>query len=117
MNALIVLREVRTRMADPNMWQKGDQGSDGAPQCVAGHLVAVCEQLAACDLKMFRLLGDARRALRPFHQKIALQDYNDTHTHPEVLNLLDKAIASLTPSTPNPVLKLLEFKPEFELTI
>lgn len=98
MNALEILIDVRELLSNPNKWALGVLATDAIGQackplddesccwCLAGAILACCKAGGEFE--------EAESCLTPYTGK-SLVEFNDSHTHQEVLKALDKAISKL----------------------
>lgn len=99
---LAILRRARARIATPERWTRGvialtlrgftadASDPDAAQWCAIGAIVAESDVGDSAD---------ARGVLRSALRITSISDWNDSHTHEEVIAGFDKAIASLETST------------------
>lgn len=95
-STLEILRAAREKIADPDRWVKGELAIDGeglrietasgAHRGVRWCAVGACCAVAGMD---WTTAGDALEAVAGE----SVVDFNDTHTHAEVLALFDRTIA------------------------
>jgi len=101
MTPLDVLKAARKRIEKPENWLQGEFAKKaGGYVCNSGDPDAVCWCLSGAinaadtalggldDVDWLYMQGVVYRACA-----CSIVDYNDTHTHPEVLEVMDKAIA------------------------
>lgn len=99
-DALQALREARALIQDPERWTRGvlardangrevDEHADAAVcWCLEGAVARVCAQ-SGCGF--YEAWGPVRSAAA----FVPLAEFNDSHSHADVLAVLDKAIARL----------------------
>lgn len=91
MNTLEILTAARTLIHDPDHWCQGtyvDFRLDGDAYCLSGAIFKISAgEYDAADRSMIQLSEIA-------HSTVTF--FNDTHTHAEVIGLLDQAIAELS---------------------
>lgn len=100
MTTLQILKEARLLISDPERWTKGTfaRNSENDPVlpddkqavcwCAVGSVGKVCET----DSEGF---GKVTNELSLIVAPDFIGDFNDTHSHPEVLAMFDKAITKL----------------------
>lgn len=84
-SVLDLLLRARERLGDPAMWTNCAMGKFGQARCVGYTLLEIDDYSKTSDA--------AIRALERHVGIGRVVDWNDTHTHAEVLALLDKAIS------------------------
>lgn len=97
-----VLQRVRERLSDPRRWTRGADARDADGDTVGvRNAAAVCWCLkgalaAEWDAfeftKDYELLGAAMMEKSRSPHPVAITTFNDTHTHAEVLALIDRAL-------------------------
>ena len=104
MNALDVLKAARVRITEPEHWTQGAFARDagGAEVLLANDVNATCWCAAGAVSVSAGLFGRVlyESAIKELRRTItgsgfAIGDYNDEHTHAEVLAVFDKAINRL----------------------
>lgn len=91
--AAALLMRARTLIETPDRWSQGSErwwGYHGGPMCLRGATGRACNDIAV----NVSVLADAESVLRS-KAGMELWEYNDTHTHSEVLALIDAGIAEL----------------------
>lgn len=103
MTTLEVLQAAREKIEDPDNWTQGEYAVDGGEMrcgptsfrayayCSIGALCAVTGRGAVRAMSHPSYAALERFALMP--HGASLPDFNDSHTHAEVLAMFDKAIA------------------------
>jgi hypothetical protein len=96
-STLEILKAAREKIAKPENWTKGF-----AARNIHGHVTAAVARNAVCWCclgAMWSLNADgylnAEDAFRAATGEDSIANFNDTHTHAEVLAAFDKAIAAL----------------------
>ncbi len=91
MDARQILVEARAKIADPSNWTTDAQKLTSAgPYC----MVSACANACRGVWDNFHIIA---KVLAGAVGTTNVPEWNDTHTHAEVLAAFDKAIASLTP--------------------
>lgn len=100
-----VLFKIRAKIAKPENWTKGFMARNALDERVEVHSKAACKfcisgaaELVTCEYEpMFKRQTQLlERTLLSLHAQIGINssvvNYNDTHEHEDVLNLIDKTI-------------------------
>lgn len=112
MTLIDTLRRARDYITPPEMWHQGSfSPSDrngilkGEPVCAWGALCWACHTKNPHH-------HEVKRAHNVFDKVIlfSLHEFNDSHTHQEVLNLFDRLIATLKPTLPTSIQDALDVK-------
>lgn len=108
MTALEILRAARALISKPERWTQGSNARNprtkrrvSVRSPLAGQFCAVgsMDRVFNGSLPRFER-WNAGAALSEMIAPFSLSDFNDTHTHPEVLALFDRAIARLEAQCP-----------------
>lgn len=104
MNELDVLRAARKRITDPEKWCQGSYGTELFGTAGRSCLIAavVREHHGEADTRgLISAYAEQSPAIRLLEKEVGtyVQTFNDTHTHAEVLALLDTVIAKLEEQT------------------
>ncbi len=93
------LQAVRARLTPLNMWMQGGYGRTEGPNCLMGAIFVVTNIMKS-DMITAPLVNDRlklvenslRDAIRECFGTYGVVSFNDTKTHEEVLEVIDKAI-------------------------
>lgn len=102
MTTLEILKAAREKIADEKNWMQREFAQDGnargieptSPEackwCALGAIRAICETQSIWDA-----MDALRKGFPGGYRDYSIAMFNDSHTHPEVLAVFDRAIAKL----------------------
>jgi hypothetical protein len=91
LNTLTVLRAARERITDPGDWQQKSAGSQFGPNCMVGAVGWTANLYVQDDDIKWAAISILDTLAKQKGYRTAWQ-YNDSHTHEQVLAFMDEAI-------------------------
>lgn len=86
-----LLRRARALIENPDHWSDRDWG-DGKPRRCLGHALHTAKGLDLMATPTCELADRALYAVAKWRGASTIGEYNDTHSHAEALDLIDRAI-------------------------
>lgn len=93
MTTLEVLKAAREKIADPYRWVKGEMCVPSSVAPWSKRCTGWCALGAIANVRNGWATTSDLAALGTMHES-RTSDFNDSHTHPEVIDMFDKAIAA-----------------------